>query len=102
MVALAAAFHSKRPLLLLDEPTLGLDRTAQERVLQSLRPLREGRCMVVATHAAEVIAQADRVIVLERGRVLADAPPQQLMPQMARAAQKTAEVPMRAVGSQKA
>ncbi len=102
MVALAASFHSKRPLLLLDEPTLGLDRTAQERVLQSLRPLREGRCMVVATHAAEVIAQADRVIVLERGRVLADAPPQQLMPQMARAAQKTAEVPMRAVGGQKA
>lgn len=102
MVALAAAFHSRRPLLLLDEPTLGLDRTAQERVLQALRPLREGRCMVVATHAAEVIAQADRVIVLERGRILADAPPQQLMPQMARAAQKAAEVPMRAVGGQKA
>ena len=101
MVALAAAFHSKRPLLLLDEPTLGLDRVAQERVLQSLRPLREGRCMVVATHAAEVIAQADRVIVLERGRILADAPPQQLMPHMTRPASNTTDVPMRAVGGQK-
>ena len=98
MVALAAAFHTRRGLLLMDEPTLGLDRTAQESVLKALRPLREGRCLVVATHAAEVIALADRVIVLDRGKVVADATPQQLMPQLAKVPQRAAEPLQRSAG----
>jgi ABC-type branched-subunit amino acid transport system ATPase component len=98
MVALAAAFHTRRSLLLMDEPTLGLDRTAQDSVLKALRPLRDGRCLVVATHASEVIALADRVIVLDRGRIVADATPQQLMPQLAKAPQRVAEAQMRTVG----
>jgi ABC-type bacteriocin/lantibiotic exporter with double-glycine peptidase domain len=98
MVALAAAFHTRRSLLLMDEPTLGLDRTAQESVLKALRPLRDGRCLVVATHAAEVIALADRVIVLDKGRIVADATPQQLMPQLAKAPQRVADAQKRTVG----
>jgi|JI10StandDraft_1071094.scaffolds.fasta_scaffold46557_2 ATP-binding cassette subfamily B protein/ATP-binding cassette subfamily C protein LapB len=79
MVALATAFHADLPVLLLDEPTLGLDRSAQERVLEALPALREGRCVVIATHAAEVIQRADRVLVLDRGRVVADGPPDRLL-----------------------
>jgi ATP-binding cassette subfamily B protein/ATP-binding cassette subfamily C protein LapB len=85
MVALAACFHGAHPVLLLDEPTLGLDRLAQEQVLQALPTLRSGRCVVVATHAMEVIAQADRVLVLDGGRVVADGPPHKLLPASARA-----------------
>jgi len=66
-------------VILLDEPTLGLDRPAQEQVLRELGPLRAGRCVVVATHAAEVIQCADRVLVLEGGRIVADAPPSRLL-----------------------
>lgn len=84
MVSLARAFY--RPaagvapqVLLLDEPTLGLDRTAQEQVLRELPPLKEGRCVIVATHATEVIQCADRVLVLDRGRLVADAPPSRLL-----------------------
>lgn len=79
MVALATAFHASQPVLLLDEPTLGLDRSAQERVLEALPALRAGRCVVIATHAAEVIQRADRVLVLDRGRVVADGPPDRLL-----------------------
>ena len=88
MVALARALYgSEAPadpaqgseVILLDEPTLGLDRPAQEQVLRELGPLRAGRCVVVATHAAEVIQCADRVLVLERGRIVADAPPGRLL-----------------------
>jgi len=79
MVALAITFHARQPVLLLDEPTLGLDRAAQERVLEALPALREGRCVVIATHAAEVIQRADRVLVLDRGRVVADGPPDRLL-----------------------
>jgi ABC-type bacteriocin/lantibiotic exporter with double-glycine peptidase domain len=48
-------------------------------VLRELGPLRAGRCVVVATHAAEVIQCADRVLVLEGGRIVADAPPSRLL-----------------------
>ena len=79
MVALAISFHASQPVLLLDEPTLGLDRSAQERVLEALPTLAQGRCVVIATHAAEVIQRADRVLVLDRGRVVADGPPDRLL-----------------------
>jgi ATP-binding cassette subfamily B protein/ATP-binding cassette subfamily C protein LapB len=52
----------------------------------------------VATHAAEVIALADRVIVLDRGRIVADATPQQLMPQLAKAPQRVADTQKLAAG----
>jgi ABC-type bacteriocin/lantibiotic exporter with double-glycine peptidase domain len=75
MVALASVLLGRHRILLLDEPTLGLDRVAQEQLLKALPGLRDGRCVLVATHAAEVIQLADRVLVLDRGRVVADGTP---------------------------
>lgn len=79
MLALARVLHQRSDLLLLDEPTLGLDRQAQEGLLAALPAWKEGRCAVVATHSAELINLCDRVLVLERGRLVADAPPQRLL-----------------------
>jgi len=79
MLALARVLHQTSDLMLLDEPTLGLDRQAQEGFLAALPGLKDGRCVVVATHSAELIQACDRVLVLERGRVVADAPPQRLL-----------------------
>ncbi|WP_290870585.1 ATP-binding cassette domain-containing protein [Aquabacterium sp.] len=78
MVAWATVLLSRHRLLLLDEPTLGLDRVTQEQLLRTLPGLRAGRCVLVATHATEVIQLADRVLVLDRGRVVADATPSAL------------------------
>jgi ATP-binding cassette subfamily B protein/ATP-binding cassette subfamily C protein LapB len=80
MLALARTLLAQRDLMLLDEPTLGLDRTAQEGLIQGLLALRaQGKALVVATHTSELIHVADRVLVLERGKLVADAPPQALM-----------------------
>jgi ABC-type bacteriocin/lantibiotic exporter with double-glycine peptidase domain len=79
MLALARVLHQTSDLMLLDEPTLGLDRQAQEGFLAALPGWREGRCVVVATHSAELIQICDRVLVLDRGRLVADAPPQRLL-----------------------
>lgn len=99
-LALATAFCAPVPLLLLDEPTLGLDRAAQELVLQQLPALKPGRCVVVATHATEVIQRADRVIVLERGRVVLDGSPERLLAPLTPAAGRPAPaVPIRPVSS---
>jgi ABC-type bacteriocin/lantibiotic exporter with double-glycine peptidase domain len=78
MLALARHFHAGSGLLLLDEPTLGLDRPAQECVLAALGPLKAGRCVVVGTHATELIERADRILVLDRGRLVADTTPGEL------------------------
>ncbi len=80
MLALARVLASDRAVLLLDEPTLGLDRSAQEGLLGALAALRtSGRCVVVATHTTELIQMADRVLVLDKGRIVADAPPSRLL-----------------------
>lgn len=79
MLALARVLHQPSDLLLLDEPTLGLDRQAQEGFIAALPGWKAGRCVVVATHSAELIQICDRVLVLERGRLVADAPPQRLL-----------------------
>ena len=80
MLALARVLASDRAVLLLDEPTLGLDRSAQESLLSALTALRTaGRCVVVATHTTELIQLADRVLVLDKGRIVADAPPSRLL-----------------------
>jgi ABC-type bacteriocin/lantibiotic exporter with double-glycine peptidase domain len=79
MVALARVFASQADILVLDEPTLGLDATAQSVVLDTLVQLKHQKRLIVSTHAAEVLQAADRVLVMEQGRLVADAPPEQLL-----------------------
>ena len=75
-LALAVVLAPEPPLLLLDEPTRGLDYGAKERLSGQLRQLAaRGRCVVVATHDVELVAEvADRVVVLADGEVITDGP----------------------------
>jgi ABC-2 type transport system ATP-binding protein len=65
----------------MDEPTVGLDPASRSDLLQSILNLRAGRSVAVlwATHLCDEAAAADRVIVLHRGKILADATPAQLL-----------------------
>ncbi len=63
-VALARAFASEAPVLLVDEPTVGLDEAARSRVVASLRALRGRRTLVVVTHDPDVARVADQVVRL--------------------------------------
>ena len=75
-LALAIVLGAEPPLVLLDEPTRGLDYGAKRRLIEILRELAdEGRCVMLATHDVEVVAEvADRAIVLAEGEVVADGP----------------------------
>jgi len=79
MLALACAFLQGEDVLLLDEPTLGLDAEAQRQVLGLLAALKGRRTLVIATHAPEIIALSERVILVGEGRILADGPRAQLV-----------------------
>lgn len=63
-VAIARALSTGLPVLLLDEPTAGLDPASQERVLDALAALRGKRTVILVTHRPEPLALADRVVRL--------------------------------------
>ena len=75
-LALAVVLTARPPLLLLDEPTRGLDYAAKARLVAVLRALAaEGHAIVLATHDVELAAElADRVVLLAEGEVIADGP----------------------------
>lgn len=64
-LGLARSFLQDQPLLLLDEPTAGLDMETEQQVLQSLCAFHRGRTIVIATHRPAVIALSDHQIHLE-------------------------------------
>ena len=75
-VVLAVQLTADPPVLLLDEPTRGLDYTGKAALRGALHELTaRGRCVVVSTHDVEFVATAaDRVVVLAAGEVVADGP----------------------------
>ncbi|UYQ61841.1 ABC transporter ATP-binding protein [Streptomyces peucetius] len=75
-LALAIVLTGRPPLLLLDEPTRGLDYAAKARLVAILRGLaRNGHAIVMATHDVELAAElAHRVVILADGEVVADGP----------------------------
>jgi energy-coupling factor transporter ATP-binding protein EcfA2 len=75
-LALAVVLTARPPLVLLDEPTRGLDYTAKRRLVGVLQRLAvDGHGVVLATHDVELVAElADRVVVLGDGEVVADGP----------------------------
>lgn len=72
-LALARLLLRNTPLWLLDEPTEGLDGETARDVLQRLSAQMRGRSVVIATHIRREAIIADRLLVLERGRVVCTA-----------------------------
>ncbi|MGH3429175.1 MAG: ABC transporter ATP-binding protein, partial [Mycobacteriales bacterium] len=78
-IAIARALLRDTPVLILDEPTTGLDTPAADRIMQPLRRLMAGRTTILITHDLRLAANADTILVLEEGEpVLPGAQPQLL------------------------
>ncbi|WP_331738121.1 ABC transporter ATP-binding protein [Streptomyces sp. NBC_01276] len=69
-VALARAFYRPAALLVLDEPTSALDPRAEHRIFANLRRAARERAVVLVTHRLANVAVADRIVVLDHGRVV--------------------------------
>ncbi|WP_129310132.1 ABC transporter ATP-binding protein [Streptomyces sp. L2] len=69
-LAIARAMIRDAPVLLLDEPTTGLDVRSGRRIMDPLRRLMAGRTTVVISHNLLTVRDADRVVVLDQGRVV--------------------------------
>jgi len=69
-LSLARIFLADYDLILLDEPTAGLDEGSEQHIIEALRKLGEqGRTLVFSTHHSALLSLADRVLVVSRGEV---------------------------------
>lgn len=73
-IGLARAVLRPSKALLLDEPTSAMDNTTEAKVIKSLSENLGQRALVVATHRASILSIVDRVIWMDRGRIIADGP----------------------------
>jgi len=78
-VAIARAMIRDAPLLILDEPTTGLDAESAQRILSPLRRLMSGRTTIVITHNLLTIHEADTIIVLDEGKIVESGPHAELL-----------------------
>lgn len=79
-VALARAVAPRPRVLLLDEPTAGLDTESEHRIMQRLEEWLDVS-LIMVSHSARALALTHRLVVLEDGRLLADGPTAQLLSQ---------------------
>jgi ABC-2 type transport system ATP-binding protein len=81
-VSLAAALVGRPTLLVLDEPTVGLDPVLRRDLWDLFRHLAErGHSLVVSSHVMDEATRCDRLVLLREGRVLADVTPDELLAQ---------------------
>jgi subfamily B ATP-binding cassette protein MsbA len=69
-IALARAFLKDAPILLLDEATSALDAESEDLVQAALKRLMQGRTTIVIAHRLATVRDADRIVVLDQGRVV--------------------------------
>jgi len=68
-IAVARAFIRDTPILILDEPSTGLDAESTDLVLQALRKLMNGKTTIIISHELSLIRNADKIIVIKEGQI---------------------------------
>jgi len=80
-LSIARALLADRPILLLDEATSSLDAASERMVQQAIEALERGRTAIVIAHRLATVQHADRIIVMDRGAIVAEGTHGELMKQ---------------------
>ncbi|MFV0594843.1 ABC transporter transmembrane domain-containing protein, partial [Shewanella sp.] len=78
-IAIARAILADRPILLLDEATSALDALSEQKVKQALDELMKGKTTLIIAHRLATVINADRIIVFDKGRIVASGKHQTLI-----------------------
>jgi ATP-binding cassette, subfamily B, bacterial len=78
-LAIARAIVRDAPIVLLDEPTTGLDSRSEEMVMEALDRLKAGRTVITIAHRLTTVRRADVIFVVEEGRIVEGGTPEELL-----------------------
>ena len=73
-IAVARALVTDPSILIMDEPTGGTDQTTERTIIENIESFMQGRTLIVVTHRNSLLALVDRILVVDRGKVVADGP----------------------------
>lgn len=60
--------------MVLDEPTSSMDNTSEDRLKQALQTVLQNKTLLLVTHRVSMLALVDRLIIIDKGRIIADVP----------------------------
>ncbi len=78
-VAIARALYRQPNLLLLDEPTASLDKQTETRLFNGLQSMPRNSTMIISSHKPAFLALCDRILVMEKGKIIADGKPSEVL-----------------------
>lgn len=83
-IAIARALAGRPPIVVMDEPSSAMDAQTETALIQRLQEELRGRTLILITHRPPLLQLVDRIIVLERGKLMADGPRDAVLKQLTR------------------
>lgn len=83
-ISLARAIAGKPPMLIFDEPTSAMDATTEGELIARLETELKGRTFVLITHRPALVRLVDRILIIDKGKVVSDGPRDSIMQQLQR------------------
>jgi ATP-binding cassette subfamily C protein LapB len=87
-IAIARALTQNRPIMLFDEPTSAMDIQSENALITRLETELDGRTLVLVTHRQSMLKLAERIILLDKGKVIADGPRDEVLKMLNRGAKE--------------
>jgi len=78
-LALARAFYRDAPILILDEPTSAIDAKAEYEIFERVQQLQQDKTVIIISHRFSTVRNADRILVLDEGRIIEEGNHEKLM-----------------------
>ncbi len=78
-IAIARLFYRNAPILILDEPTASIDAVSEAKIFDNVYKFMKGKTVIIISHRFSTVRNADRILVLDKGKVIEEGTHEQLM-----------------------